>query len=386
MQAVKAVKQSHLPSPELLDLLEEFRKMVNDCIRIGLAGNVTSMKALSKKAYHELAGYDVPTYYRLTAISKAAGILRNYRHALRKQPRAKKPYASKLVLTDCYGFKIIDGKLRLPIRAREYVYIPLNAYVLQSIASYDVRSVCLTARTVSVTFSKEVAEVEPTGLIGIDSNLDNVTTASSDGAVKRYDLSRATEIRENCRQVKRGFRRNDCRIMKRLYSKYGRIQKSKVGWILHNASASIVKQAKENQFGIAMENLTGIRKLYRRGNWQGSDYRARLNGWSYSELKRQIEYKARWEGIPVFYIHPSKTSSVCATCGCDIAECAGRKVYCPHCRRLVDRDENAALNIVNAGLRFSLKGAAGEAVKGNPEREKVILRVDATQLPNKPKR
>jgi putative transposase len=386
MQAVKAVKQSYTPYPELLDLLDEFRKMVNDCVRVGLAENVTSMKALSKRAYHELAGHDVATCYRLTAISKAAGILRNYRHALRKHPKAKKPYAAKLMLTDCYGFRVIDGKLRLPIRAREYVYIPLNAYVLRSIASYVVRSVCLTACTVSVTFSKEAADIEPTGLIGIDSNLDNATAASSDGAVKRYDLSKATEIKENCRQAKRGFRRNDRRIMKQLYSKYGKIQRNKVNWILHNTSASIVKQAKEKQFGIAMENLTGMRKLYMRGNWQGKDYRAKLNGWSYAELQQQIEYKARWEGIPVFYVHPSKTSSVCATCGCSIAECAERKVYCPRCSRLVDRDENAALNIVNAGLRFSLKGAAHEAVKGNPEREKVILRVDATQLPNQPKR
>jgi len=186
MQAVKAVKQNYTPSPELLDLLGKFRKMVNDCIRIGLAENATSMKALSKKAYNELAGHDVPTYYRLTAISKATGILRNYRHALRKKhPRAGKPYAAKLMLTDCYAFRIVDGNLRLPIRPRKYVYIPLNAYTLQSIGSCTVRSVCLTACKLSVVFSKDVAQIEPAGLIGADHNLDNVTAASSDGEVMR---------------------------------------------------------------------------------------------------------------------------------------------------------------------------------------------------------
>jgi putative transposase len=386
MRAVRAVKQSYTPSPELLNLLDTFRKMVNDCIRIGLAGNVTSMKAISGKAYHELAGYDVPTYYRLTAISKAAGILQNYRQTLRKHPGAKKPYAAKLMLTDCYAFKVFKGELRLPIRAREYVYIPLNAYTLRSIESYDVRSVCLTASAASLTFSKEVVQVEPVGLIGIDRNLDNVTTADSGGSIQKYDLSRATDIKENCRQAKRGFKRNDCRVMKQLYSKYGRIQKNKVGWILHNTSAGIVKEAKERRFGIVMEDIRGIRKLYRRGNWQGRDYRARMNGWSYAGLQRQLEYKARWEGIPVFYVNPSKTSSTCATCGCNIVECAGRRVYCPHCGRLVDTDENGALNIVGAGLRFSLKGVAGEARKGNPEeqKEQVIPGADATQLTHHP--
>jgi putative transposase len=262
--------------------LEDFRRMVNDCIQIGLSEKVTSMKALSKRSYHELAGYDVATYYRLTASSKAAGILRNYRHALKKNAMAKSPYAAKLMLTDCYGFRILDGKLRLPIRAREYIYIPLNAYVLRCIAGYDLRSVTLTSCAVSVTFSREIAEIKPRGLVGIDSNLDNATTASADGSVRRFDLSRATDVKENCREAKRGFRRDDYRVRGQVYSKYGRIQKNKVGWILHNTSASIVREAKEKQFGIVMEDLTGIRNLYRRGNWQGKDYRARMNSWSFA--------------------------------------------------------------------------------------------------------
>jgi transposase len=52
----------------------------------------------------------------------------------------------------------------------------------------------------------------------------------------------------------------------------------------------------------------------------------------------------------------------------------------------MDRDENAAWNIVSAGLRFSLKGVAGEARKGNRERGQVLLGADATQLPHQPKR
>jgi putative transposase len=205
--------------------------------------------------------------------------------------------------------------------------------------------------------------------------------------VKRYDLSKATEIKENCRQAARGFVRNDCRTRQKVYSKYGRIQKNKVNWILHNTSSSIVKQAKEKSFGITMENLKGIRKLYRKGSGQGRDYRARMNTWSYAELQRQIEYKAKWEGIPVFFVHPSKTSSTCATCGRKVAECAGRRVYCPRCNKSVDRDENAAMNILNAGLRFSPLGVAGEARKGNPEERKkqVIPGVDATQLSLQPK-
>lgn len=379
MQVLKAVCQYYEPSNEILSLLEEIRKMVNDCIRIGLAENVTSLKALSKKAYHQLARYNVPTRYRLTAISKTTGILRNYRKTLRKHPKAKQPHATKPMLIDCYAFKINDGKLRLPIRSKCYEYIPLNDYVLRCISGHTVRSVTLTACTLSIAFSKETAETDITGLIGIDRNLDNVTTADTNGNIKRYDLSKATRIKATYRAVKSHFRRNDARIEQRLFEKYGRKQRNKIQWILHNVSKQIVTKAKTNNQGIVMENLKGIRKLYRRGNGQGSEYRSRLNSWSFYELQRQIEYKVKWEGIPVVYVNPQKTSSVCAICGSQISECTERKVYCHSCNRLMDRDENAALNIVQRGLRFSPNGLAGEAmVKEFPKG--IILTVDASKL------
>jgi putative transposase len=378
VQVVKAVKQKYVPTPETLRLLEEFRKMVNDCVQIGLASNVTSMYMLCKKAYHELARYSMPTYYRLTAISKATGLLRNYRKTLKKHPEAKRPYASKPMLTDCYAFKIQDGVLRLPVKRRQYVYIPLNHHTQSVVSGYAVRSVTLTTCTVSIAFSKETAMADITGLIGIDRNLDNVTTADIKGSIKRYDLSGATRIKVTYRVVKSRFRRDDVRIRKQIFDKYGKKQTNRVNHILHNVSKQIVADAKRQGFGIVMENLKGIRKLYRKGNMQGREYRARMNGWSYFELQRQIDYKGRWEGVPLFYDNPQKTSSTCAICESKILECTERKVYCHVCNRTVDRDENAALNIVKRGLRFKPVGFAGEAVKGNGK--SLILRVDANQL------
>jgi hypothetical protein len=79
VQVVKSVNQRYEASPDILRLLEDFREMVNDAICIGLEEKTTSLKSLSLKAYHQLERYSLPTYYRLTAISRATGILRNYR-------------------------------------------------------------------------------------------------------------------------------------------------------------------------------------------------------------------------------------------------------------------------------------------------------------------
>lgn len=370
MRVIKSVIQRYEPTPEILGLLGNFTAMVNDCIRIGLEENATSLKSLSIKAYHKLDHYTVSTAYRLTAISRAVGVLRNYHKSIRKHP-TKIPFCFKPILVDCYARKITDGKLRLPIIPRNFIYIPLNPHTLSIISGHTLRSVTLTTRTISVCYSKDVAETEPKGLIGIDRNLDNLTTSTNTGESKVFDLSEANKIKSAYRQVKSHFRRNDDRIKKKIYGKYGVKQRNRVKQIIHRTTKAIIENAKAKGLGIAMEKLTGIRKLYRKGNGQGKDYRARLNGWSFGKAQRQIEYKARWEGLKVIYVQPWATSSRCAVCGSKVLESTERMVYCSSCRMLVDRDVNAAYNIAERGMRFVPVGPVGEAVNQSKDGESI---------------
>ena len=57
MTVRKSIKQSYSPSIEVLSLMQDFRQMTNDCIRIGVANSVSSMKRLSMLAYKELKRY-----------------------------------------------------------------------------------------------------------------------------------------------------------------------------------------------------------------------------------------------------------------------------------------------------------------------------------------
>jgi len=159
--AVKSVRQRQRASADLLRLLGEFRRMVNVCITVGIEENVSSLKTLSLKLYHRLS-HDTLSYYRLCAISTATGILRNHRKARKKNSQTKFPYAKKLMLTTCYGFKIIDDLLRLPVKPRQYLYVKLNDHTLQALSGRNVRSVTLTPDSLSLGYSKETAEIEPT--------------------------------------------------------------------------------------------------------------------------------------------------------------------------------------------------------------------------------
>ena len=261
--AIKSVKQAFQPNPEIFQLMETFRRMVNDCIRIGLGNDVSTMKKLCNLSYKQLAHYDIITYYKLCAISQAAGILANRKKSIKRGLEPRKPYATRPLLISCYGFKIVGSVLKVPLGNRKYFDIPLNNYVkhIMSDPSLKVRSFTLTTDTVNICYSKEVTEIECIGIEGVDRNLRNLTVGN-DKNVMQYDLSKAVDIAENTRSIIKSFKRNDVRIRKRIASKYGKRRQNRVNQLLYHVSKQVVAKAKKEKIGIAFEKLTYIRRLY----------------------------------------------------------------------------------------------------------------------------
>src|SRR5438876_9891938 len=89
--------------------------MVNDSIRIGLLNDTSSLRKLSLLSYNQLARYDSPSCYKLCAISRAAGILATRNKSVRRGFPTRTPYAVRQQLVSCYGFKIENGGLRIPV-------------------------------------------------------------------------------------------------------------------------------------------------------------------------------------------------------------------------------------------------------------------------------
>ena len=123
---VKSVRQNFDPNSELLQMMETFRQMVNHCIRIGLENNCSTLKRLSVLTYHKLESYNIPSYYKLTAISQAAGRLAQMKKDIKKGRKSKSPFVQKPYLVSCYGFKINGMLLSFPVRNREFTNILLN--------------------------------------------------------------------------------------------------------------------------------------------------------------------------------------------------------------------------------------------------------------------
>ncbi len=80
--------------------------MINHCIKIGLENNVTTLKKLSMLSYRTLSEYDIPSYYKLDAISQACSRLSNLKRAIKDGKKPKSPFVRRPYLMSCYGFKI----------------------------------------------------------------------------------------------------------------------------------------------------------------------------------------------------------------------------------------------------------------------------------------
>jgi putative transposase len=69
-------------------------------------------------------------------------------------------------------------------------------------------------------------------------------------------------------------------------------------------------------------------------------------------FQRVLPYKAAKAGAEVALVNPAYTSQMCSSCGCVVKKDLSERVHrCPECHLVLDRDVNAARNILSLALQ-----------------------------------
>lgn len=135
---------------------------------------------------------------------------------------------------------------------------------------------------------------------------------------------------------------------KRRLRKLSGRQKRFQSWTNHKISKHLVKKAKRNGCGLALEDLNGIRKRIKANKSQ----KARLHNWSFYQLREFISYKAKLAGVPMVLVNPRNTSRTCPTCGhCDKKNRKTQERFtCVVCGHSDNADYVGAINIAKAAV------------------------------------
>ena len=101
---------------------------------------------------------------------------------------------------------------------------------------------------------------------------------------------------------------------------------------------------------VAQFDLIAVEDLEIRGLSRGSLAKD-VNDQGWAEFLRLLRYKAEDAGVQVVRVPPSGTSQSCSSCGTSVPKPLNERTHrCPVCLLVVDRDVNAARNILRLGM------------------------------------
>jgi len=240
-----------------------------------------------------------------------------------------------LTLTD--GFKI--GKLKL-IGSRD-----LNFYQIEQI-----KRIRLVRRADGyyAQFCIDVdrrEEIEPTQTtIGLDVGLNHFYTDSKGKVVEN-----PRHLRKSERQLKKLHRKvskrkkgsaNRRKAIKRLAKKHLQVSRQRKDFVVKTARCVV----RSNDL-IAYEDLQ-VRNMVKNHKLAKS-----ISDASWSMFRQWVEYFGKVFGKVTVAVPPQYTSQNCSNCGKQVVKTLSQRTHhCGHCGTVLDRDHNAALNILASGL------------------------------------
>ena len=243
--------------------------------------------------------------------------------------------------------KIDEIRIRGYRKLKEFPYKIMNATIEMVADRYYV--------SVLVEEERPNIKIIPTSIVGIDLGVKDLVI-TSDG-VKYKAMTKITTYEKKikgfnkalARSIKGSNNRRKLVIkIERVYQKLRNMRK----YYIHLITSKLVK---ENDM-IVTEDLS-VKKMIEEAKVK--HFSSTISNSSLSEIIRQIDYKAKWNGKIHYKVDKYYASSqICSHCGHrnrEVRDLSIREWICEECENRNDRDINASMNLLEIGLKYYME-------------------------------
>jgi len=352
------VKMKVSPEPssqeKLISLMQRYRDALNYSIRKIIENKALSLSKAHKLLYSNLKDrFDLPSRIAQDCYREALTIAKSW---LRNQNKGETPKAKNLRIWLTYNQSY---------RVNEE-YVEILGGVKLKIVGWDRRYDSYPNREARLVFRDDKfilyiykcipkpAKYIPKSILAMDVNEKHIVVGNSK-IEYRFETAVEKAIRykrlvENLQKKYSSTRYNGWirrkNIRKRIKNFHKKARDILEDWI-KKISYKITMLAKQNQYAVAREDLTGLIENLRK---LSKNHKVGLIILSYRKLEFWSNWQAEKHGVPIVIIEPNGTSSICPKCGSKLKEKGHRVMKCLKCGFEADRDTIALLNIGKKAL------------------------------------
>ena len=197
---------------------------------------------------------------------------------------------------------------------------------------------------VALSYELPTPETKPvSNPVGIDMGISKRLTLSNGETVEKREMDRRKLIRmQRSVSRKRKGSSNRRKAVLLLAKEWQRLTDKERNY-LHKLTSEIVR----------MYDFIAVEKLETKKMLGNRQLAKSIQEQTWGKLATLLNEKAESAGVKMVYVNPQGTSQECSSCGAEVKKDLSTRVHRCNCGLVLDRDVNAAINILHRGISIA---------------------------------